>query len=124
MCTSKKQKLNTKSSTKAELVAVDDMMSQIIWTRNFLIEQGFELNGNVVYQDNQSAILLKKNGTASSSKQTRHINIRFFFVKDRVQSGELSIEYCPTDEMVADFFTKPLQGEKFLFFCQIIMNKP
>ena len=124
MSTSKKQRLNTKSSTEAELVAVDDMMAQIIWTRNFLLEQGFDLKGNIVYQDNQSAILLEKNGTASSSKRTRHINIRFFFVKDRVDAGELSIEYCPTDKMVADFFTKPLQGEKFLSFRRIIMNEP
>ena len=124
MCTSKKQKLNTKSSTEAELVAVDDMMSQIIWTRNFLLAQGFELNGNVVYQDNQSAILLERNGIASSSRRTRHINIRFFFVKDRIQAGELSIEYCPTEEMVADFFTKPLQAQKFLDFRKLIMNEP
>ena len=123
MSTSKKQKLNTKSSTEAELVAVDDMMSQIIWTRNFLLAQGFDLKGNVVYQDNQSAILLEKNGSASSSKRTRHINIRFFFVKDRVQAGELTIEYCPTDEMVADFFTKPLQGQKFMDFRKLIMNE-
>ena len=123
MCTSKKQKLNTKSSTEAKLVAVDDMMSQIVWTRNFLLEQGFNLKGNIVYQDNQSAMLLEKNGAASSSKQTRHINICFFFVKDRVQSGELSIKYCPTQEMVADFFTKPLQGEKFLEFRKVIMNE-
>ena len=124
MCTSKKQRLNTKSSTEAELVAVDDMMSQIIWTRNFLLAQGFQLNGNVVYQDNQSAILLERNGSASSSKRTRHINIRFFFAKDCVQAGELSIEYCPTESMVADFFTKPLQGQKFLEFRKLIMNEP
>lgn len=124
MCTSKKQKLNTKSSAEAELVAVNDMMPQIIWTRNFLLAQGFELKGNIVYQDNQSAILLERNGSASSSKHTRHINIRFFFVKDRIQAGELSIEYCPTNKMVADFFTKPLQGQKFLDFRQLIMNKP
>ena len=124
MCTSKKQRLNTKSSTEAELVAVDDMMLQIIWTRNFLLAQGFQLNGNVVYQDNQSAILLERNGSASSSKRTRHINIRFFFAKDCVQAGELSIEYCPTESMVADFFTKPLQGQKFLEFRKLIMNEP
>ena len=100
------------------------MMSQIVWTRNFLMEQGFNLKGNVVYQDNQSAILLEKNGTASSSKRTIHINICFFFVRDRIKAGELTIEYCPTEDMVADFFTKPLQGQKFLKFRKIIMNEP
>jgi hypothetical protein len=51
---------------------------------------------------------MEKNGKASSGKRTRHINIRYFFVVDRVQSGEVSIEYCPTREMIGDFFTKPL----------------
>ena len=121
---SKKQKLVTKSSTEAELVGVDDVLPQVIWTRNFLIAQGWAVNDNLVYQDNQSAILLEKNGVASSSRRTRHIDIRFYFVKDRVASGEISVEYCPTDDMWADYFTKPLQGAKFMFFRQAIMNEP
>ena len=120
----RKQKLNTKSSTEAELVAVDDMMPQILWTRYFLMGQGFDLKGNVVYQDNKSAILLETNGFGSSSRRTRHINIRFYFVKDRVNSGKVEIKFLPTDEMVADFFTKPLQGRKFVEFRNIILNLP
>ena len=123
LSTSKKQKLNTKSSTEAELVAVDDMMSQVLWTRYFLLEQGFELKKNVVFQDNQSAILLETNGVASSSKRTRHINIRFFFIKDRVDAGEVEIQHIPTSDMTADFFTKPLQGHHFLKFRRVIMNE-
>jgi hypothetical protein len=67
----------------------------------------------------------KKNGRASSGKGTRHINIRYFFVADRVASNEVSIEYCccPTGEMIADFFTKPLQGSLFQKFRDFIMNK-
>jgi hypothetical protein len=49
------------------------------------------VNDNIVYQDNKSAILLEKNGRASSSHCTHHINIRYFFVSDRVKNGELSI---------------------------------
>ena len=110
---SKRQALNTKSSTEAELVAADDVMSQLIWTRNFLLEQGFQLKKNVLFQDNKSAILLETNGALSSSKWTCHINIRYFFIADRQKAGELSIEYCPTGFMVADYFTKPLQGKQF-----------
>ena len=73
--TSTRQKLNTHSSTEAELVAVDDCMSQILWTRYFLDAQGYNINNCIVYQDNKSAILLEQNGRASSSKRTRHINI-------------------------------------------------
>jgi hypothetical protein len=120
--TSTRQKLNTKSSTEAELVAVDDAMPQILWTRNFLEAQGYAVSDNVVFQDNQSAMLLEKNGKRSSSKRTRHINIRYFFVTDRIASREVSVEYCPTGEMLADFFTKPLQGANFRKFRNRILN--
>ena len=73
--TSTRQKLNTRSSTEAKLVAVDDCMSQVLWTRYFLEAQGYNINDCVIYQDNKSAILLEQNGRASSSKRTRHINI-------------------------------------------------
>ena len=121
---SKKQKLVTKSSTEAELVGVDDVLPQVIWTRNFLLAQGWSVRDNIVYQDNQSAMLLEKNGLGSSSRRTRHIDIRFYFVKDRIAAGELSLEHCPTDDMWGDYFTKPLQGAKFIFFRRVIMNEP
>ena len=50
------------------------------------------------------------------------MNIRYFFITDRIKKGDLHIEYCPTDNMVADFLTKPLQGKKFLRFRKVIMN--
>ena len=120
--TSTRQKLNTHSSTEAELVAVDDCMSQILWTCYFLDAQGYNINDYIVYQDNKSAILLEQNGRASSSKRTRHINIRYYFVTDRVNCGEIKIKHCPTVEMVGDFFTKPLQGGLFTKFRDHILN--
>jgi len=120
--TSTRQKLNTKSSTEAELVGVDDAMPIILWTRQFMEGQGYTVKDNIVYQDNQSSMLLEKNGQMSSSKRTRHINIRYFFVTDRVRGKQLSIEYCPTGDMWADVFTKPLQGAAFAKFRQLILN--
>ena len=79
---STKQKINTKSSTEAELVGVDDALPMVLWARHFLEAQGYEVQDNVVYQDNQSAILLERNGRASSGRRTRHINIRYFFASD------------------------------------------
>ena len=84
--------------------------------------QGYHVKDTIVYQDNQSAILLEKNGCASSGKRTRHINIRYFFVTDRVANGEVTIDYCPTKKMLADYFTKPLQGTQFRIFRDWIMN--
>jgi hypothetical protein len=73
--TSTKQKLNTRSSTISEVVAVDDMIPKILWTWLFMQEQGIKVTDNILYQDNKSAILLEKNGRASSSKWTKHIKI-------------------------------------------------
>jgi hypothetical protein len=122
IATSLKQKINTRSSTESELVAVDDLMGQILWTNYFLDEQGYNCKDTVIYQDNKSAILLEKNGKSSSSKRTKHINVRYFFITDRVNNNEVSIEYRPTDDMVADFFTKSLQGQKFVNFRNQILN--
>ena len=120
--TSTRQKLNTRSSTEAELVGVDDVMALVMWTRYFLEAQGYTIGDNIVYQDNQSAMLLEKNGRGSSGKRTRHINIRYFFVADRIASNEMRVEYCPTGDMIGDFFTKALQGSLFRKFRDLILN--
>ena len=122
MTKSTKQKINTKSACEAELIGSSDMIPQLIWTKNFLQEQGYEIQDAILYQDNQSAILLQKNGRASSSKRTKHINIRYFFMVDRVKNKDFKIEYCPTNDMLADFFTKPLQGSKFIDFRDLILG--
>ena len=125
---STKQKLNTTSSTEAELVAVSDSMPFNLWIKYFFAEQGVGVDGyimgkrNILYQDNESCIKLANNGKASSSKRTRHIHIRYFFVTDRVKGNELEIEYCPTEEMLGDFFTKPLTGPLFAKFRNNILG--
>ena len=119
---STKQKLNTRSSTESELVGVDDLMPSILWTRLFLEAQGYGVNDNIVFQDNRSAILLEKNGKASSSKRTKHINIRHFFVTDMIKKGRMSVEWKSTGDMVADFWTKPSQGSLFKRHRDLIMG--
>ena len=96
-----------------ELVGVNNAMYLIIWTRLFLEGQGFKVIDNVVHQDNQSAMLLARNSKMSSGKNTQHIKIRYYFVADHIAGGKMSLAYCPTDVMVADYFNKPLQGMKF-----------
>jgi hypothetical protein len=73
----RKQKINMRSSTEGELVAVDDAATMILWTKLFLEAQGYNIDKNIVYQDNKSAILLETNGKKSSGKQTRALNIRY-----------------------------------------------
>ena len=114
--TSIKQKMNTKSSTETELIAADNLMPHILWTKYLLNWQGYNAKETILYQDNKSAILIDKNGKKSSSKRTKHIAIRYYFITDRLKDDELDIEYCPTGDMVADYFTKPLQGKHFYQF--------
>jgi hypothetical protein len=120
--TSTRQKLNMCSSTISEVVAVDDMIPQILWTWLFMQEQGIKVTDNILYQDSKRAILLEKNGRASSSKQTKHIKIRYYYVADCIEKGDLSVVWYPTSKMIADFLTKPLQGKVFQQFRDVLMG--
>ena len=119
---STKQKLNTKSSTEAELVGASDFLSQTMWTRRFLEEQGYCVTRNEFFQDNMSAMRMEENGRSSAGQKSRHINIRYFFIKDRINDGDIILIHCPTERMIADFFTKPLQGKLFFKFRDVIMG--
>ena len=85
-------------------------------------EQGYKMEKNVIYQDNKSAILLKKNGRNSRTGNTRHINIRYFWIKDVAGQGNLDIEYVPTNMMLVDYFTKPLSGTQFRTLREYVMG--
>ena len=119
---SAKQKLNTRSSTEGELVAANDMATMILWTKLFMEAQGYEIKQNILFQDNKSTILLENNGKRSSSQRKCTFNIRYFFLTDQIEQGNMSVKYCPTTEMLADYLTKPLQGRLFDKFRRRIMG--
>jgi len=118
---STKQRIVTKSSTEAELVGLSDLASEAIASKNFLDAQGEKSEPATVYQDNQSTLAMIDNGQ-SRSDRTRHINIRYFWMKERVDTGDVVLEYIPTELMLADILTKPLQGDKFLRLRQLLLN--
>ena len=120
---SAKQRLVVKSSAEAELVAVSDECSRVIWCRDFLIHQGYTVTAAVVYQDNKSTIAIINKGKHTSSR-SKHINIRYFFIKDRVDQDEIKVKYLSTSEMISDVLTKPLQGEVFRALRKELMNFP
>jgi hypothetical protein len=77
---------------------------------------------NIIYQDNTSSMKLERNGKESSGKRTRHFDINYFYVTDLVGRNEVHIEYCSTDEMIADYKTKPVVGRKFSLFRDRLMK--
>jgi len=79
-----KQKLNTISSMEAELVAVDDAMGQVLWTRHFLAPQGHPIPTTIPRQQKYNTT--GRNGRSSNSKRTCNINVRYFLVADKVRS--------------------------------------
>jgi hypothetical protein len=105
--TSTKQKIPSKSSCESKLIGLYDKVSDVLWTRHFLEAQGYKIKTNIVYQDNMSTLLLAKNGHISSSKWTKHIKAKYFFVRHYHNSGELDLQYCPKEHMWADVLTKP-----------------
>ena len=104
-------------------MAVAEVMPKMIWAMHFLQGQGFKTTTEL-HQDNMSTVRLEINGKRSSGQRTRHLNIKYFFVTDQIEKGWLHVRYCPTDEMVADINTKPLQGELFRKMRATVQNCP
>ena len=82
-----KQRLVACSSTESEVIGVYDVLPQVLWMKQFLEEQGWKDSATVVYQDNTSLILLlsERNGRSSSTKRTKHMNIRYFYATEQVK---------------------------------------
>ena len=121
-CRSSKQKLMTKSSTEAELVGISDALAQVIWFKHFLEAQGHPVTPAHIWEDNESTICLAKTGR-SCSERSRHIEIRYFWIHDYLTSGQVTLQHMRTENMIADMFTKPLQGAKFKHFRSLCLNE-
>jgi hypothetical protein len=112
---STKHKILSKSSCESEIIGLYDKIGNVLWTRQFLEAQGYKIKTNIVYQDNMSTLSL-------GSKRTKHIKAKYFFIRHFHNSGELDLQYCPTEHMWADVLTKPLQGAKFHLMHSFLMN--
>ena len=89
--------MDTQSSTKTDIVAVDDCMPAVLWTIYWLNDQGYGVFENSVYQDNEISFVMENNGKYSNRNCTKHINTRFYFVTDLIEKDDLSLEWCPTE---------------------------
>ena len=79
------------------------------------------MNPAKIHQDNLSTIALAIKG-AGSSDRTRHVSIRYFWMKDRINSSEIEVVYKPSEDMIADIMTKPLHGAIFIRLRQLLLN--
>jgi hypothetical protein len=113
----KKQPIITLSSTESEYVALTHSSKEIIWLHKLLKELSFIYSLSLpttLHCDNQGAIELSKDSKFHA--RTKHIDVHFHFVRQTVAQGHISIKYCPTDDMIADIFTKSLARVKFQKF--------
>ena len=111
--TTKKQKIATRESTEAELVALSDMMLIGEWLHDFLVGQGLKLKKPVIYQDNKSTISLVTKSDGGKMR-TKHMRARRAAVlNDVVENKLFEVVYVNTKDMLADVLTKPLGGSQF-----------
>lgn len=103
---SKKQPVVALSTSEAEYVALSSAAQEAVWLRRMLTELGASPECVILMEDNQSAIALAKNPV--SHARTKHIDIRYHYVREVIQSGTVDVQYCPTAEMNADLLTTPL----------------
>jgi len=110
---SQKQATVALSTAEVKYVALSSAMQEAIWLRRLLSDLDMNMPESIVIQeDNQGAIAMSKNPVGH--KRTKHIDIRFHFVREAVQIGLIELQYCSTENMIADILTKPLPAERFV----------
>jgi hypothetical protein len=108
---SKKQDSISLSTAEAEYIAAGSCCTQLLWMKTLLGDYGFSLDTMVINCDNTSAINISKNPVQHS--RTKHIDIKHHFLQDLVESEVVSLSFIPTENQLADIFTKPLDGSRF-----------
>jgi hypothetical protein len=109
---SKKQLSTSLSTTESEYTCLADAAREAIWLHNLYRELGMEIRKPImIYGDNQGALAIANN--PQYHKRTKHFDIKNHFIREKIRDRSITIEYCPTQDMTADMFTKPLPKEKF-----------
>ncbi|KAJ9565966.1 hypothetical protein OSB04_001932 [Centaurea solstitialis] len=104
--TSKKQNSVSTSTAKAEYVASGICCARVLWLRNQLQDYDIQLSKIPIYCDNTLAIAIANNPVLHS--KTKHIEVRYHFIRDHVMNGDIELHFVPTEYQLADLFTKPL----------------
>ena len=109
---SKKQSTVAKSTTEAEYVALSQATQEAIWLRRLLSDLGCKADGpTLIKEDNQGAIQIARN--PKFHNRTKHIDMTFHFIREKMASKDIKVEYCSTHDMIADIMTKALPKGRF-----------
>ena len=117
-----KQKLVATSSTEAELIAMYEGLDFVLWFRQIMEWMGCKQKTTIIFQDNTSTITIAYLGRGSSASKTKHINIKYFFVKSYIDNKTFEIQHLSRDNMIADFFASPRTGQNFRKVRDMIMH--
>jgi hypothetical protein len=109
---SRRQKSIALSTTEAEFMAASEASKEVIWLTRLLTEIGEMTSVPTLFVDNMSAVKLVKNPVFH--KRSKHIEVRYFFIREKVNDGELTVEHVPSESQLADILTKPLCRDKFM----------
>lgn len=115
---SKKQSVVALSTAESEYIALSTAAQEFIWFKKLMADIKFCKNDVNLFVDNQSAISICHDSINNS--RTKHIDIKFHFVRDLVKNGDLKLSYCPSNQQLADMFTKQLPKSSFQIMCQSI----
>lgn len=119
-----KQHLVALSSTEAELISLAESTTDVLMMKRILRFLGVKSSRTVVFQDNKSTKHMAELGRGGKSGNSKHIGVRYFFIKQHIDNGDLTLEYLPTEEMTADILTKPLVGNLFYKMRAKLLNLP
>jgi hypothetical protein len=109
---SRRQLVTSRSSAEAEYIAAAECTAEIIYLRQLFVDLYRPLKGPVILnEDNQACIKLAKN--PCQHKRTKHIAIKYHFIRENVKRKLIDLQYCPTDKMLSDSLTKPVSGPVF-----------
>ena len=112
-----------RSSTESEYKALADASAEIYWLQSLLTELGIRLSSSLIlWCDNLGATYLSANPVFHA--RTKHVEIDFHFVRDKVARKDLQIQFISTKDQIADIFTKGLPSQSFHFFRDMLQLRP
>ena len=111
-----------RASTEAELYAANEASSDVLHTIDLLNELNIKQQSVPIYEDNQAVITMMTRNEINFQTKSKHVRVRYDFLREQVAAGTLIFRYLSTDLQLADLMTKPLIGDKFLYFRDCLMG--